>query len=73
MEILNNISKFDINDAFVLKGTKDAPIFHVNVIKYTTPEPTYKIKNKFGMEIELGEEALIELYNRVNNDIFTND
>lgn len=62
-------SKFKLGDVFTKKHTRDTiPIEIYEISYYNAIEPTYKLKpiRLCGDDIILGEEALIELYNKIN-------
>ena len=61
-------SKFKIGDIFTKKYTRDTVPLEIYEINYTPIEPVYKLKPiRFcGDDVILGEEALIELYNKIN-------
>jgi hypothetical protein len=61
-------SKFKIGDIFTKKYTRDTVPLEIHEINYTPIEPVYKLKPiRFcGDDVILGEEALIELYNKIN-------
>ena len=60
-------AKFNLGDRFSRKFTRDMIPLEVYEISYGIIEPTYKLKpiRGCGDEIVLGEEALIELYNKI--------
>lgn len=61
-------SKFKIGDRFTKKYTRDSIPLEIVEITYSPIEPVYKLKpiRLCGNNIILGEEALIELYNKIN-------
>ena len=61
-------SKFKIGDIFTKKYTRDTVPLEIYEINHTPIEPVYKLKPiRFcGDDVILGEEALIELYNKIN-------
>lgn len=61
-------SKFKIGDVFAKKHTRDTVPLKIYEISYDAIEPTYKLKPIIlcGDDVILGEEALIELYNKIN-------
>ena len=61
-------SKFKIGDIFHKKYTRDTIPLEIYEIVYTPIEPVYKLKpiRLCGDDVILGEEALIELYNKIN-------
>jgi len=61
-------SKFKIGDMFTKKHTRDTVPLEIYEINYTPIEPVYKLKPiRFcGDDVILGEEALDELYNKIN-------
>lgn len=61
-------SKFKIGDVFTKKYTRDTIPLEIHEINCTPIEPVYKLKPiRFcGNDVILGEEALIELYNKIN-------
>ena len=61
-------SKFKIGDMFTKKYTRDTIPIEIYEISYNAIEPIYKLKpiRLCGDVVELGEKALIELYNKIN-------
>ena len=61
-------SKFKIGDVFTKKRTRDTIPLEIYEISYDAIEPVYKLKPiRFcGDDVILGEEALIELFNKIN-------
>jgi len=61
-------SKFKIGDMFTKKNTRDTIPLDIYEINYTPIEPVYKLRpNRLcGDDVILGEEALIDLYNKIN-------
>ena len=61
-------TKFKIGDRFTKKYTRDTIPLEIYEINYNAIEPNYKLKpiRLCGDNIILGEEALIELYNKIN-------
>lgn len=62
-------SKFKLGDVFTKKYTRDTIPIKIYEISYNAIEPIYKLKpiiRLCGDGIILGEEALIELYNKIN-------
>ena len=62
-------SKFKLNDKFVKKYTRDSVMLCVERIYYNFGQkPTYELKpfNRCGNRQFIGEEALIELYNKID-------
>ena len=61
-------SKFKLGDMFTKKYTRDTIPFEIHEITYSPIEPVYKLKliRLCGNNAILGEEALIELYNKIN-------
>ena len=61
-------SKFKIGDIFTKKYTRDTIPLEIYEINHTPIEAVYKLKPiRFcGDDVILGEEALIELYNKIN-------
>lgn len=61
-------SKFKLGDMFTKKYTRDATLLEIYEIIYTPIEPVYKLKSfrLCGDDIILGEEVLIETYNKIN-------
>lgn len=70
IERKNNMieSKFKIGDMFTKKYTRDTIPLEIYEINYTPIELVYKLKpiRLCGNDVILGEEALIELYNKIN-------
>jgi hypothetical protein len=60
-------SKFKIGDMFTKKYTRDTIPLNIYEINYRSIEPVYKLKpiRLCGGDVILGEEALIELYNKI--------
>ena len=61
-------SKFKLGNVFIKKHTRDTIPIEIYEISYGATEPIYKLKpiRLCGDDIILGEEALIELYNKIN-------
>ena len=61
-------SKFKIGDVFTKKHTRDTIPMEICEISYGPIEPIYKLKpiRLCGDGVVLGEEALVELYNKIN-------
>lgn len=61
-------SKFKLGDMFTKKYTRDTIPLEIYEINYNPIEPVYKLKpiRLCGDNVILGEEALIELYNKIN-------
>lgn len=61
-------SKFKIGDMFTKKYTRDTIPLEIYEINYSPIEPVYRLKPIIlcGDDVILGEEALIELYNKIN-------
>lgn len=61
-------SKFEIGDIFTKKYTRDSIPLKIYEINYGPIEPVYKLKpiRLCGDDVILGEEALIELYKKIN-------
>ena len=61
-------SKFKLGDMFIKKYTRDTIPIEIHEISYSAIEPIYKLKpiRLCGDDVILGEEALIELYNKIN-------
>lgn len=61
-------SKFKLGDVFTKKHTRDTIPIEMCEIFYSVNEPIYKLKpiKLCGDDVILGEEALIELYNKIN-------
>ena len=61
-------SKFKIGDTFTKKHTRDTTPLEIYEINYSPIEPVYKLKpiRLCGDDVILGEEALTELYNKIN-------
>lgn len=61
-------SKFKIGDVFTKKHTRDTIPLEIYEIVYIPIEPVYKLKpiRLCGRDVIFGEEALIELYNKIN-------
>ena len=61
-------SKFKIGDMFTKKYTRDAIALEIYKIYYTPTEPVYKLKpiRLCGDDVILGEEVLIETFNKIN-------
>jgi len=61
-------SKFKLDDVFIKKHTRDTIPIKIYEISYNAYEPIYKLKpiRLCGGDVILGEEALIELYNKIN-------
>ena len=59
-------SKFKLGDMFTKKHTRDTIPIEIYEISYDAIEPIYKLKpiRLCGDDVILGEEALIELYNK---------
>ena len=60
--------KFKLGDIFAKKHTRDTMPIEIYKISYNVIEPIYKLKPiiLFGDDVILGEEALIELYDKIN-------
>ena len=60
-------AKFKVGDRFVRKGTRDEIPVEVSEIMYSF-EPVYTLKKirLGGADVVLGEEAVMELYNKIN-------
>ncbi len=61
-------SKFKLGDVFTKKHTRDTIPIEICEISYNAIEPIYKLKpiRLCGGDITLGEEALTDLYNKIN-------
>ena len=61
-------SKFKLGDMFTKKYTRDTIQLEIYEITYSPIEPVYKLKpiRLCGDNVILGEETLIELYNKIN-------
>lgn len=61
-------SKFKLGDMFTKKYTRDATLLEIYEIIYTPIEPVYKLKpiRLCGDDVILGEEVLIETFNKIN-------
>ncbi len=61
-------SKFKIGDMFTKKHTRDTIPLEIYEISYGPIEPMYKLKpiRLCGDDVILWEEALVELYNKIN-------
>lgn len=61
-------SKFKIGDKFTRKLTRDTIPLEIYSITYGSIEPEYSLKpiRLCAGDIVLGEEALIESYNKIN-------
>lgn len=61
-------SKFKLGDVFTKKYTRDTIPIEIHEISYDANEPIYKLKpiRLCGDDVILGEEALIELYNKIS-------
>lgn len=61
-------SKFKLGDRFTQKYTRDTIPLEIYEINHTPIEPVYKLKpiRLGGDDVILGEDALIELYNKIN-------
>ena len=61
-------SKFKLGDMFTKKNTRDTTPLEIYEINYSPIEPVYKLKpiRLCGDDVILGEEALTELYNKIN-------
>ena len=61
-------AKFKLGDMFTKKRTRDTIPREIYEISYDANEPIYKLKpiRLCGDDVILGEEALIELYNKIN-------
>ena len=61
-------SKFKLGDMFTKKHTRDTIPLEIYEINYNPIEPVYKLKpiRLCGDDVILGEEALTELYNKIN-------
>ena len=62
-------NKFEVGDKVVKKGSRDSAVMVIVRIHYRFGlEPTYEIKPLIssGGRQMIGEEALVELYNKVN-------
>ena len=59
---------FKLGDRFTKKYTRDTIPLEIYEINYSPTEPVYKLKpiRLCGDDVILGEEALIELYNKIN-------
>lgn len=64
-------SKFKLGDVFIQKHARDTIPIKICEIFYSVNEPIYKLKpiRLCGGDIILGEEALTELYNKINQYI----
>ena len=60
-------SKFKLGDVFAKKYTRDTIPLEICEISYDAIEPIYKLKpiRLCGDDVILGEEALLELYNKI--------
>jgi hypothetical protein len=61
-------SKFKLGDRFTQKYTRDTIPLEIYEINHTPIEPVYKLNpiRLGGDDVILGEDALIELYNKIN-------
>lgn len=61
-------SKFKLGDVFTKKHTRYTIPIKICEISHNAIEPIYKLKPIIlcGDDVILGEEALIELYNKIN-------
>ena len=61
-------SKFKLGDIFTKKYTRDTIPLEIYEISYDVIEPIYKLKpiRLCGDDVILGEEALMELYVKIN-------
>lgn len=61
-------SKFKLGDVFSKKYTRDTIPLEIYEITYNAIEPVYKLRpiRLCGDDVILGEEALIELYVKIN-------
>ena len=61
-------SKFKLGDKFTKKHTRDKITLEICEIKHSLIETVYQLKPIMlcGDNVILGEEALIELYNKIN-------
>ena len=61
-------SKFKIGDRFTKKYTRDTIPLEIYEINYTSIEPVYNLNpiRLCGDNVILGEESLIESYNKIN-------
>ena len=61
-------NKFKLGDVFTKKHTRDTIPIEIYDIYYNGIETIYKLKpiRLYGDDVILGEEALIELYNKIN-------
>ena len=61
-------SKFRLGDRFTQKYSRDTIPLEIYEINYTPIEPVYCLRpiRLGGNDVILGEEALIELYNKIN-------
>jgi hypothetical protein len=61
-------SEFKLGDVFTKKYTRDTIPIEICEISYNAIEPIYKLKPIIlcGDDVVLGEEALIELFNKIN-------
>lgn len=60
-------NKFKLGDMFTKKHTRDTIPLEIYEINYSPIEPVYKLKpiTSCGDDVILGEEALIELYKKI--------
>lgn len=60
-------SKFNIGDRFTKKFTRDTIPLEIYDISYGPIEPEYSLRpiKLCGDDVILGEEALVELYNKI--------
>ena len=61
-------NKFKLGDVFTKKHTRDTIPIEIYEISYNAIEPIYKLKpiRLCGEDVILGEDALIELYHKIN-------
>lgn len=61
-------TKFKIGDRFTKNNTRDYPVMEIIGIKYTPIEPVYELEGVIFKSnlIELGEEVLDRLYDKIN-------
>lgn len=60
--------KFKLGDIFTKKHTRDTIPLEICEISYGPIEPVYKLKpiRLCGEDVIFGEEALVELYKKIN-------
>lgn len=61
-------SKFKLGDRFTKRFTRDTIPLEIVEVNYSVIEPIYRLKpiRLCGNDVTLGQDALIELYNKIN-------